>query len=428
LKEKVVPAARELVSRLLHAQDLQEQRLPSRKEIQDCRKAMDQWATIIRKTKEERLDGLLAEAAIAMDELGERLAKGQEIPAILEMLDQWPPPISAVATNLLQRGRQSDEPGAADIAESLPVLRRLQRSLQAYQRAATALSELRLDDALAVDIELPPQHECPSSGPVARTRMAIGSRFTHHLEAARLLKTAQETLVGANPPPLEFWDDPRREEAVLSCDTLSREFRDCALTNVERTKPCGEFDRYFGVEDFHYICTAKLHEMWVLRRPVTPFRTIVASSLESYQAIGELLDHVTDLECDWNTGRFLDERVKPFQRYIEVRDRIIQRMINEARHNRGRRRLIAAVVALKLSGELDEMHPEAPLQMDGKSLREEAYATFESIEEQLRPLYRQFEKLSREARIAKGEEILRIGLPLTPQVKNVLAAPGMRPE
>ena len=293
----------------------------------------------------------------------------------------------------------------------LPSLRLLTASCEQLIQAIRAARDLRFQDALAIDNRLPTADQCALDSHLSELQRKLKgswSNLTPQVStAARLVGTLTNRLVSAHESPafLKYWEDPANLSNLFACDSLSKPF-----PKSTRDEPQGEYDHTVCVEWFfgRLQAIARSEPDPDLSEP--PFESRLAATLAAMKAAKAVTNFLSISEPDhtWlKTGGKLRDWNDAALGVLSKLNTLGQEMGKQAMQSDGRQALIAGGIAWHLQASPD---PE---------LRKKIAAEFIALRKQVNDLENRRGAVSSAERIAIRKQILGVGLPGDPVVKQM---------
>ncbi len=292
----------------------------------------------------------------------------------------------------------------------------LARSFTLLNQMSNLVRDLKFENALAVDINLPSLESCAVDPRLSHKRQELLEIFGNVQATTRQVSFLYSEIlqdIGRTdrlPPQLVVWNDDELMAQVMTCDTLAKQ-----LPKRSRTAPEGSYDLAVGTEEFYEFLNA-LPETFNFEMADLPFRSQLLQAKLSLDKIARFITYMSDEERQWLLEGRLGKTVKECEKLLAVRQSIVQKMVDRAEASSGRTAIIAAGIALRLTD-----NPRA-VKCGGQEIQDWVMAELRKLRLQLLELNTEYSRSMPERQIQIRGEILRLGLPGDPVVRRMWAA------
>jgi pSer/pThr/pTyr-binding forkhead associated (FHA) protein len=363
----------------------------------------------------EYLKPLLAEARICLEQVGSTVQLACRMEAALNGLTNWPPTLKK-AVSVLEEVRQGDVRQLRERADRIiGAVRGLDGGLDQLYRTTRLAKDANFGEALKAEMNLPSREVMLLD---SRLAMAWNNlRYSHENlkrqagEAEFLLGRLKklENELRACGDLDQVWRLDGILQKVLNCDSLEVRY------SVRRAdRPLGEYDRYLGIEYFYdFLRGVGDHSAGSAQADESLPRPLVVITADFFAAAARFQAYVESGEGQWMNGGALQGEVVRARAMLVSRDRIVEEMLSEVSRSAGRRAVIAAGIACRLSPD------RASLKMEGVNIEVWIASRIKKLTEEVRRLAGAYDAGQAQEQIALREKILNTGIPGDRDVKRM---------
>ena len=336
----------------------------------------------------------------------------------LASLGKWPPRLEKVLKTVENAYRSADRESVKKRASQLlPPLRGLQIGMKALGEKLRLVHAGRPDEALGIEIKLPSADMCSVDERLSATRASMSAYLEvlrrQTVTLASFLREAEAAMAkgGECFDQGRHWRDEQVMGKVFGCDTL-----DLPYPSRTRSAPSGEFDRYLGAEEFFEYLRARGNmtgsDLWSDAK----FTTLLGASANALARVAELTRFVDSQEDKQFLDGELAARVEQMRAVLTARDLIVKDMLERAGREDGRRALVAAGIAMRLSTKPDQV------EVAGKKATDWIADNLKKLRTDLMKMNTTYNYVGPSKQIEARDEVLRTGLPGDPIVKRMWVA------
>jgi len=321
----------------------------------------------------------LAPLLEAMEGIAERLAallgEYRGLEQALDRLGEATPPYDEIL-GVVGRARQSREAAVGRRAAAVePALLALAGTAKQVDEAVRQVRALRVAEALAGAIALPPSDLCAIDPRISRARQTLDQGVQNLRQKAgqfqMLLGEVDKRFGGAADLPecLAVFVDAELLARALACDVLEQ-----PLPKRSRAEPAGAYDRLFGVEEFYTYLSAFPEPVNPAEVADLPFVSALTRLRELARTIEDLLAFVRQPGNEWLAGEAVQARVTRLEAVLARRDALVAAMVEKAAADTTRAGLIAGGIVARLAARPGQARikgtdPEAWVAAELKRLR-----------------------------------------------------------
>ncbi|MEI8039868.1 MAG: FHA domain-containing protein [Verrucomicrobiota bacterium] len=296
--------------------------------------------------------------------------------------------------------------------KALEVLRSLVTAHNKLTNCVREATRLRFREALAVKVDLPSPDDCVFDANLTRFRGDLENQWANFRDqgaTAERLVTELVVRLGspeAIPSEMQYWSDAENLSKVLACDSLSG-----AVPRRARKEPQGEYDHAVCVEWF-YASLRAIADPQTDNSVEAPFESRLAAAMRTVRAAKASGDFFAEPSHRWLLAGQLAQWAKAANRILELRDHIVSDLTARGRQSSGREAVIAGGAAWQLT--------DAP----DKAFREWLTGELTNVRREVKRLYDKRSGAPLAEKIALRQQILKVGLPGDPIVKEMWVESG----
>ena len=294
----------------------------------------------------------------------------------------------------------------------------LGRSDAARNKCAALARELKLRDAMAIELDLPSIDMCAADSRVSKARAALESRFanmkTTVAQLSYLYEQISKLVKGSDANAVDSfkqWQNADLMGKVFACDAIENQ-----LPRRSRNTPSGEYDRMLGVEEFYYVLSVmpdRPDPMFIEQMPIP---TVLTSCRELAKRIARLKEFLNNPDNKWLVYGQLSQTLAQFETVLNERDAVVQLMMQTAKNSSGRKALTAGGIAVVLAAKPGD------LSIDDTALQDWVAGKLKEVRAELLKLNTEYTAASPVRQIAIRNQILERGLPGDPVVRRMWAS------
>lgn len=362
-------------------------------------------ASVIDPDTVQLLNGLQQTANYVAGEAELLLQTMHKMESLLQRLaGEWPPPLHDVLGEWVDLLHAHS--AVSSRARSIhPVIEKLNDSYIELGRRMDAARSVRFEDGVQ-PVSLPPRDLCARHPALSELRdrldrasQSVRSQTMRAQVAYNQTSAALNGLGGARNV-VRRWSDPEIMNVLIRYDCLEGPH-----PRRSRTEPSSIYDEIVGVEHMYSILRGEQPEMEFWKPEI--FRLAAAFRL----ADTALADFLRD-DFRWMIAGQMGEHVKDLMKVIDMRSELTKRLREHVSLRGGRDALLAAGMLLVIA--------ETPGQItvDEVALDEWGRLRLGELRSKLLSLDREYPMASPDRQIEIREEILRVGLPGDPIVRQ----------
>lgn len=295
----------------------------------------------------------LQKLQFALEEMEQKLrgliAQGRVLEDALDMLKTAHPRYPDVVAAVERVGKESEGALQRRATMMLEPINALAGTYERLNRIADHIRDMDFAKIREIKPELPSADACSIDPRISQARINLEQIFDILKDKAAqveyLTREARRYMTDAGDAPgMSALESEEVMARVFACDSLEGPF-----PKRTREKAAGEYDRVLGVDEFF----TRLRSLPEPVDPVVisqwPFKSLLGETRELLEKIDQMEDFFGDTRNRWLLGGKIAAEMKLLRAISARRNAMVNRMVEAAGRETGRRALIAGGIALHLS-------------------------------------------------------------------------------